>query len=290
MATLNSVAVTFEHILVPTDFSDASQRALDYAKAIAKQENAELLLIHVAPPLNLIAPPEAAWIDESEIQSLQEQQLEQSGAALRSDGYRAQTISATGSLRSEILTAVAQYIIDLIVLGTHGRKGLERLLMGSDAEGILRRARCPVLSVGPAVPPLRAATWRLREIVCATTFDPNTAEMVAFAHKFAALHEAELVLFHIKATSEEKSVDWASFEAAFHQYVPVELGTHSLLRARLASTAPGTNIVEFARQRGSDLIVMGARPTSMLATHLPRGTAAKVLAEAPCPVMTLLEQ
>jgi nucleotide-binding universal stress UspA family protein len=80
-----------------------------------------------------------------------------------------------------------------------------------------------------------------------------------------------------------------AFEEAFHQYVPEDLGKRSWLRTRLASTAPGVSIVDLAKERGSDLIVMGARPASSMATHLPLGTAAKVLVEAPCPVMTILQ-
>ena len=153
MATMNTVAVTFERILVPTDFSETSERALGYAKAIARQENSQLLLVHVNPPVNLVTPPEAAWIDEGEIQSAQEERLEQSGAALRSEGFRARTISLTGPLYDELLSAVRQNEVDLIVLGTHGRKGYDRLLLGSDAEAILRQADCPVLLVGPRAGP-----------------------------------------------------------------------------------------------------------------------------------------
>jgi nucleotide-binding universal stress UspA family protein len=290
MATMNPVAVTFERILVPTDFSEISQRALEYAKTIAKQDSSELLLVHVNPPINLITPPEAAWIDESEVQALQEEQLEQSGAALRAEGYRARAISLTGPLYDEILSTVKQYKVDLIVLGTHGKKGLERLMLGSDAEAVLRHAGCPVLSVGPAVPNLQAKTWRIREIICAMTLEPRSAEVVAYAHKLAGLHQAALVLCHMKSSSDqEDDMGWVSFEEAFYRYVPEDFGKRSLLRTRLASGSPGTSIVDLAKQRGSDLIMMGAHPASSVATHLARGTAAKVLAEAPCPVMTLLQ-
>ena len=270
MATMNPVAVTFEHILVPTDFSEISQRALDYAKAIAKLGNSELLLVHVNPPVNLITPPEAAWVDLSEVQSLQEEQLEQSGAALRSEGFRAQAISVTGPLYDELLSTVKQYKVDLIVLGTHGKKGLERLLLGSDAEAVLRHARLP-----------RPFRWAPRCRISGTrpgayarsfvqrTLEPRSAEVVAYAHKLAALYEAELVLFHVKSSSEpEDDVDWVSFEEAFHRYVPEDLGKRSWLRTRLASASPATSIVDLAKQRGSDLIVMGAHPTSSVATHL----------------------
>ena len=289
MATMNPVAVTFERILVPTDFSEISQRALEYAKVIARLGNSELLLVHVPPPIDLITPPEAAWVDLSEVQSLHEEQLEQSGAALRSEGYRTHAISVTGPLCDELLSTVKQYKADLIVLGTHGKKGLARLLLGSDAEAVLRQAHCPVLSVGPAVPHLQDKAWRIREIVCAMTLEPRSAEVVAYAHKLAALHQAELVLFHVKSSSDaEDEAGWVSFEEAFYRYVPEDFGKRSQLRTRVASS-PGTSIVDLAKQRGSDLIVMGARPASLVATHLARGTAAKVVAEAPCPVMTLLQ-
>jgi nucleotide-binding universal stress UspA family protein len=290
MATMNPVALTFERILVPTDFSEISQRALAFAKVIAKQGNSQLLLLHVDPPIDPIIPPEAAWIDVAEVQSQRQEQMEQSGAALRSEGFRAQSILGTGPLCAEILSAVKQYKVDLIVLGTHGKKGLERLMLGSDAEAVLRHAGCPVLSVGPAVPNLQDKTWSVREILCAMTLDPRSAEVVAYAHKLAELHQAELVLFHVKSSIDQKGdAGWVSFEEAFDRYIPKGFGKRPQLRTHVASGSPGTSIADLAKQRGSDLIVMGAHPASWLVTHLARGTAAKVLAEAPCPVMTLLQ-
>jgi nucleotide-binding universal stress UspA family protein len=290
MATTNPVALTFERILVPTDFSEISQRALEFAKVIAKPGNSELLLLHVDPPIDPITPPEAAWIDVSEVQSLREEQMEQSGATLRSEGFRAQAISGTGPLCDEILSTVKQYKVDLIVLGTHGKKGLERLMLGSDAEAILRHAGCPVLSVGPAVPNLRDKTWNIHEIICPMTLDPRSAEVVAYAHKLAEMHHAELVLFHVKTSIDRKDdAGWASFEEAFDRYIPMDFGKRPQLRTHVASGSPGTSIADLAKQRGSDLIVMGAHPASWVATHLAPGTAAKVLAEATCPVMTLLQ-
>jgi len=288
MSTTHPVAVTFEHILVPTDFSDVSLRALEYAKTLAKQGNSELFLTHVNFPVDLITPPEAAWIDTAEIQGMAEQQLEESSAALRSEGYRARALSLTGPLYEELLSAIKQYNVDLIVLGTHGKKGLERFMLGSDAEALLRQAHCPVISIGPGAPSLAGKTWKIREVLCATTLQPRAAEVVAYAHQFAVQQGAELVLLHMKESAEEE-VDWISFEDAFRYYAPEGLGESSWLRMRLASTGPGVNIVDLAKQRGSDLIVMGARPAASMATHLAPGIAAKVLLGAPCPVMTLLQ-
>jgi nucleotide-binding universal stress UspA family protein len=287
MTTTHPVAVTFEHILVPTDFSDVSQRALQYAKTLAKEGNSELLLAHVSTGANLITSPEAAWIDAAGIEGVEEQELEQSGAALRSEGYRVRTLSLMGPLCGELLSAVEQYQVDLIVLGTHGRKGVERLLLGSDAEGLLRHARCPVISIGPGV--AENKTWDIREVICATTLEPHSAELVAYAQKLALQQGAGLILLHVKNVANETDVEWVTFDEAFHYYALESLGKSSWLRTRLNSAAPGVRIVDLARQRGSDLIVMGARPASSMATHLSPGIAAKVLLEAPCPVMTLLQ-
>ena len=151
MTTLTRAKITFERILIPTDFSDASLRAVEYAKSIATQANSQLYLVKVNPLSNPITPPEAAWIDQTALLQQIQEQLEQSGAALRSEGFRATAISLTGALLDEIVSIVRKEKIDLIVLGTHGKKGLERLILGSDAEAVLRNVSCPVLTVGPGV-------------------------------------------------------------------------------------------------------------------------------------------
>jgi nucleotide-binding universal stress UspA family protein len=290
MSVMVPAAVTFAHVLVPTDFSEVSERALKYAKTIARQDNSELLLVHLDPPLNLITPPEAAWIDDVSIEAQHAEQLAQSGAALVSDGYRAKAISLGGPLHHELLSAIRQYQIDLIVLGTHGGKGMDRLLAGSDAESTLRHAHCPVLSVGPAVSDRQSQPWNIREVICATTFEPRSAEIAAYAYKFAIRFGAELVFFHVKTPGQRQDhVDWVSFGKAFRHYVGDDHAEYSSLPTRLASAASGSSIVDLARQRGSDLIVMGARPAWSMATHLAPGSAIKVLMEAPCPVMTLLQ-
>ena len=178
------------------------------------------------------------------------------------------------------------------MLGTHGKKGLERLLLGSDAEAVLQARGLPRPFRGSCCgeSPRKRRGIYIREVICPTTLETRSAATVAYAQKLAATYEAELVLFHVKNSSEpEDDVDWISFEDAVHFYLPEDLRQRSWLRTRLAAASPGTSIVDLAKQRNSDLIVMGAHPTSSVATHFARGTAGKVLAEAPCPVMTILQ-
>jgi nucleotide-binding universal stress UspA family protein len=289
MYTISPVKVTFEHILVPTDFSDVSLHALEYAKALAGHQKSELLLVHVNRLPDAVIPPEAAWIDELELLQQEQKQLEQSTEALRSEGFRARAIWLTGELQDEILSVVRRRKVDLIVVGTHGDRGLERFLAGSDAEVVLRHALCPVVTLGPAVRDSRHVAWPPREVLCATDLDPRSAGIAAFAYLLARQHDAKFVLFHADSPGHKQNVSWTAFDQAFRKYahVPEGLEAHLSFRTWQGNEAPGTRIVDLAKERGSDLIVMGARAVSSIATHLTRGTAPKVAAEAPCPVMTL---
>lgn len=287
MTTINPVEVVFEHILVPTDFSGISRRAVEYAKSIAKAANSELLLVHVNQSVNPLTSPEAAWINQPKIPELEQEELGQSVARLREEGFHAHAISLTGPLQDEVLSVIKQHKVDLVVLGTHSKSGLERLLLGSDREAVLRHASCPVLSVGAAVADPRERLWRPREIICATTLDPSSAGIAAYAYGVAHHHEAQFMLFHVEDPGRHQDVGWDAFEKAFRRHIPDGIDPRLPLRTYLTKTTAGTSIVDLARQRGSDLIVMGTHTASSMAPHVVRGVVSKVLADAPCPVLIL---
>lgn len=287
MITLAPVKVAFERILVPTDFSDTSERALRYAKSIAREYQSQLFVVHVNQPINPITPPEAVWIDQEGIQQQLEQQLEQEGAALRSEGFQAKGLSVTGAIHDEILSLIKENRIDLIVMGTHGRRGLNRLMFGSDAETVLRQASCPVLIIGPEVAPATDQSWHPKNVICATTFDSNFAWVAAYAYRFAVQCQAQFLLFNIGnpgPTMVDK--DWLLFEDALKHHLG-GLGADISLRTLLSGNLAGQKIVDVAKEYRADLIIMAARAASSIATHLASGTVPQVFAEAPCPVMTL---
>jgi len=139
----------FERILVATDFSDGSQQALEYALRIAEKFDSELTLVHVweAPsyayatdlylPVDVMASLEGAAVA----------QLEQATTELKARFPGAKSRLHTGSPWQEVLGAATEVKADLIVMGTHGRRGLERALLGSVAERVVRMSRVPVLTV-----------------------------------------------------------------------------------------------------------------------------------------------
>lgn len=136
-------------ILHPTDFSESSRPAFELACLLARDYAAELLLLHVIPPV-LVAAPDGALIAQPEDPDRVRQRLEE----IRPPDPRvtAGLRLAEGNPVEEIVRAAREVGADLVVMGTHGRGGLSRLLMGSTADGVMRTAPCPVLTVkAPAV-------------------------------------------------------------------------------------------------------------------------------------------
>lgn len=139
-------AFRLKKILVPVDFSECSRKALDYAIPLAEQFGAELVLLHVTPanpPVPELGPVDVVGIDEA-TQGLAELQASVSTAIA---SHSVQRVVRTGEPHTEIVRVAAERGIDMIVLSTHGRTGLSRVLLGSTAEKVVRHAPCPVLVV-----------------------------------------------------------------------------------------------------------------------------------------------
>ena len=143
-------------ILVPTDFSDGARHALDYAVEQARAFAASLVLAHAHTPPMIYAPEGVMltplW-DEPELRAQLADSLAKLAAEVRERGIaEVSTQLLDGTPWQEIVRAAAEDKCDLIVMGTHGRGGLKHLFLGSVAERVVRKAPCPVLTVGARVP------------------------------------------------------------------------------------------------------------------------------------------
>ena len=151
----------YKRILVPVDGSEPSSRGLQEALKLAKEGRCAVLLLHVVDELIITATPEAVYDATAVIDSLREAGkavLEESAEVARRAGVKAQTelVECLGGRAADIIIDRAQkWKADLVVLGTHGRRGLRRLVMGSDAEQVVRMAAVPVLLVRAPEPPGR---------------------------------------------------------------------------------------------------------------------------------------
>jgi len=193
--------------------------------------------------------------------------------------------------------------VDLIVLGTHGRTGFGKLLLGSVAENILRHAPCPVLTVGPRVtgraklPALRGRDLaplelELNEIIYATNFGASAPSEAALAARVAEEFLARLTLIHVMENYTQLGARPGPIEdgvARLKALVPHDADLEYAPDTVLEFGDPAKRIVQEAIDRVADLLVLGAKPVTEMAatTHLPWSTACQVIAHAACPVLTV---
>src|SRR5690349_24698349 len=144
LQTVNSIS--FKNILFLTDFSEASDTALAYAMGFARHFGAEVYPAHACDPIILTETAAPDILDEVEENSRQRLL-----ALAKKNGITSTPLFARGPVEAAVPGWINEHGIDLIVMGTHGRRGLQHFLMGSVAEAIFRAATCPVLTVGPHV-------------------------------------------------------------------------------------------------------------------------------------------
>ena len=157
-ATALATAAAIKTILFPTDFSDASKRAQSYAAGFANRFRAKLLILHAKEPRNYSLPPET-WRAQEDAESSQNAGTAEVALPIHSLSCRANSVEVKEPHGKLWKSALEQKnTVDMIVLGTRGRTGVGKLLLGSHAEEIFRRATCPVLTVGPHVKDITG--WR----------------------------------------------------------------------------------------------------------------------------------
>ena len=151
--------MSFRRILVAIDFEESAEQALARAVELARTEGAELMLLHVY--IDLPAYPD---VTAGRVQAIYQEQrhwvegeLERRARHARAQGLIARPMVRTGSPAVTIAQVAAEQQADLVVVGTHGRSGLDRFMLGSVAERVVRQAPCPVLVVKPLGPAARAA-------------------------------------------------------------------------------------------------------------------------------------
>lgn len=285
--------VRFRNVLFATDFSSAAAHAIPFVKRIAKHYDANLVALHVRPPaVNPMTQP-PTWPDEETIRKKNE---ELRGKLLETfSGIRTSALIEEGNIQSRLQAAIEKNNVDLVVIGTRGRTGLGKLLLGSVAEEIFRTVTCPVLTVGPRSDSFRGANGEFREILFATDFTSESQAAAAYAVSLAQEFQARLTLLHV--VPEQEAGDLVSAADVTHaekellrKLVPEEAQAWCKPEYFVERGNPADCILELAHLRESDLIVMGVKPEGGVpgaATHLPITTAHKIVSHAECPVLTV---
>jgi nucleotide-binding universal stress UspA family protein len=285
--------VAFKNILFLTDFSKPSEAALPFAIAIARNFEGTIYVLHVLTPIIPESCPAAITADE-ELSEVEMQKVESQLAGV----VHETTMERGVGVWPAIEQALEVHHIDLVVLGTHGRTGAQKFLLGSVAEEIFRRSPVPVLTIGPGVRSGAHNGARFHRVLFATDFTPESKAAAPYAVSLVRESQARLVLLHVMRKpkqgndNDQRLFDVSVAEAINQLYDSCPEGADLDNRPEVAVEygEPADRIVEAAKQRRADLIVLGVRNAAGrlgAATHLERATAHKVVAHAPCPVITV---
>jgi nucleotide-binding universal stress UspA family protein len=281
----------FENILFATDFSPAAAHAIPFVKKLARHFQSYLVAFHVRPPVvNPMTQP-ANWTFDIEAAKAIDQQHR--GELLEIfAGIDTQAVIEEGDIQSLLDSALKKHNIDLLVIGTHGRTGLAKMLLGSVAEEIFRTVPCPVLTVGPHSDP---GTAHIREILFATDLASEAPAAAAYAISLAQEFQARLTMLHVVPEPKPgELVSWSdvrdSSQQRLRELVPDEAEAWCKPEYLVERGDAAERILDLANSREADLIVLGAQPERGVpgaSTHLPIATAHKVVTRAMCPVLTV---
>lgn len=289
--------ITLENVLFATDFSPCSNAALPYAMSVTRRYGATLHAVHILPTkaeMVLMSPESWPPLVEEE-DGRTEACIEQLEKQLQ--GIPHQVLTPRGSAADILAQITHEQEMDLLVLGTHGRAGVGKLFLGSVAEEVLRRADCPVLSVGPHVLCVPEREIHFQHIIFATDFSENSLSALPYALSLAEEDQAQLVLLHVIEQPAAGIFDLDAVKASLmrrlHELIPPEAEpwcrAECVLEFGHQFAPPAERILEIAKDQAADLIVLGVRPVHGklgLTTHVA-STTARILTEAACPVLTM---
>lgn len=265
-----------KNILYTTDLSFAAERALPYALEIARRYGSTIYAAHVIQPL--VSP--GAWPQKTKDEEVFRQESrkdleEQLGSVPH------EIIFQPGKAWQTLSKLIKEKHIDLAVFSTHGRAGMDKLLFGSVADEILRKAPCPILAVGPAVASKPKQNMELNRILYATDFSTESLAAAPYAISLAQEHCARLILLH----AIDDGGDVPAMLHALGELVPFGVELKSDPDCVVEHGAPGGRILEVAEGHGADLIVLGVHGKKGPRQHLTRSGVFQIVTKARCPVL-----
>jgi nucleotide-binding universal stress UspA family protein len=297
IGSVDYLPIRLRRILFASNFTETSAAALPYAAALAKRFNAEILVTHV------IAPDEYEHIEPQKLEATLRQMKTDAEVRIRKLLAEAQFTEIPSRIlitHGDVMETIAGHVrdqkIDLIVAGSEGRHGVQKLLSPSTDEAIMEDVSCPVLLVGPEVTVRPETELHMDCILLTTDFQQKSRIVADYAYSFAAAYAAQLYILHV--------ADDAWREPLATRMTPEAFCRMRLLECQLPEHAhgiepkflvefgsPETLILETARKIGAQLIVAGVPRTAHpgLLSHLPGPLAYDVASHANCPVLAVLD-
>jgi nucleotide-binding universal stress UspA family protein len=293
--------IELKSVLVATDFTRTSDRALQHGIAIARHYRCALYIVYVvSSPGFTLAGSEAvelaAEVTERDLHGL----ISRLTASGKLNGIAIHPVVLKGNVEEQMESFVRTHQIDLIVVGTHGRQGIDKLFFGSFAQLISKCSSCPVLTVGPqsTAPWIDRPDDAERPLLLATAFATASARTIPFAISMANDFQRDLCVLHVMPPhhtflpGKDRGAHDAKQALALAHLKPLTEPGAALKRAatfHVEFCDPADGILRMAARTHAAIIIMGAHrdPLSDLTVRLPWPIANRVTQEAKCPVLTI---
>jgi nucleotide-binding universal stress UspA family protein len=287
-----TIAISIRNVLIATDFSRQSSDILHAGMSFCQARSARALILYVLPNDQFaLAGPEAYAAARDAVQ----RDLEALECEMRSEyGYERgkdyELLMGEGDVPESVLECAREKHIDLIAVGTHGRTGLSKALLGSVAESIFRHSEIPVLTVGPSARHLPSSGPR--RVLVPIDFTAVSQHSASYACALARDYQAELVLIHVIGDVPTRGA-LADFDVLNHgveqrlaEFVPCD-AKPGHLKFIVECGSPVPTILKTAFELKPDLMVLGAHEYPHLRDQFRRKPAYELVCGAPCPVLTV---
>lgn len=305
--------MNIQNILIPTDFSACAEHALTKAVDLAERFDATLHVLHVVDELD----PEFYGVDDAqkratEIRSnIREAAQERLKQFVPDDEPVEITASVSVHLSFDVAATIHDYIneygIDLVVMGTHGHRNIERLMLGNVADKLVRHAKCPVITVNEEVPWVDSQKGRLvEEVLAPVDFSEHSKQAVRVAKEFAGIYGARL---HLLFVAEKRVIPTFS-DTGLPGVGVVEMTAEMVENAEsaLIQLADGVggpdvdivpevkhgrvaeSVIDYAESHGVELIVMATRGLSGIERFLLGSNTERIVRVSQCPVLTMITE
>lgn len=296
--------IELRRILCPTDFSQFADRALALAIPVARWFHAAITVLHVRPPAQPLVTPGGAVVHRlaghRASSSSPDACMQAFARPAHKAGVPVETLVRDGDVSREILACATRLACDLLVMGTHGRAGFERWVLGSVAEKVLRKSACPVLTVGTGTA-AGAHSWD--PILCAVDFSPSSRTALDYALALTQAAQVRLEVLHVVESMPpfqphaHPEIDIAAYRRwlieeayrALHELIPDEARERIEVGENVTFGKAYTEILRVARDAESGLVVLGVRGRGAVDLALFGSTTNQVVRAAACPVLSVRE-
>jgi nucleotide-binding universal stress UspA family protein len=289
----NSPLLPFQAIVYATDFSSCSENAGHYANLLARKFDADFLVAHAFVLSNAAMEVEA---EGGRTTSEQRKELESALAATATrfgaDVKRVTPVLLDGDAREQIPRLADEHLPSLIVLGTRGRGRVERGMIGSVAERIMRKTGGPSLTVGPEAPAPDTSRPLFQRMLYATGLSPAAARGAAYAAGMAEAFGSSLEVLHVVNPDDVADKDrfeevHKRFRAVLDEMAPHHAERFSQPEGLVEVGSAHERILEYLKSSKADLLVLSIRKSSHLWLQSRLSGAFHIIANAPCPVLTI---